>query len=272
MRMTDFEYDGIKLSEMGYVTCDFSGGEEDQEIGNILTMNNIKAQDMDVNFAAAATYDDLFELEFQICKTPCGKDSDFVLEASDIKRIMRWLNRKKYLKFKPIYEDNSFEDVYYMATFNISLIKTAGKIIGLTLQMKTNAPYGFAETVSTTNATLSSASDHLIIQDTSDEIGHINCDAVITCKAAGELRVTNSLDPNNVLSVKNCKKDEVITLYGGTKIIESSLAHNKLFNDFNYNFIRVVNTYVENENVFTSTLPCEIKVSYNPIRKVGLVL
>lgn len=272
MRMTDFEYDGIRLSEMGYVTCNFSGGEEDQEIGNIITMNNIKAQDTDVNFAASAGYDDLFELEFQVCKTPCGKDNDFVLEAEDIRRITRWLNRKKYLKFKPFYEDSSFEDVYYMATFNISIVKTAGKIIGLTLQMKTNAPYGFAETVSTTKATLSSTSDQLIIQDSSDEIGHINCNVTITCKAAGELRITNSLDSDNVFSVKNCKEDEVITLHGAEKIIESSLTHNKLFNDFNYNFIRVVNTYAENKNVFTSTLPCEIQISYNPIRKVGLVL
>ena len=123
MRLVDFEYDGTKLSEVGFGVCNFDGGDEEQEVGNIITMNNVKGQDSDVNFAAGSMYEDLFELEFQICKITCGDDSEFFISADDLKFIMRWLNRKKYLKFKPIYDDNSFSDVYYMATFNVSLIK-----------------------------------------------------------------------------------------------------------------------------------------------------
>ena len=78
---------------------------------------------------------------------------------------------------------------------------------------------------------------------------------------------------NNVMIVKNCRANEIITLHGKTKMIESSLAgHTKLYNDFNYNFIRIINTFDNNVNTFTSTLPCEITISYSPIRKVGLIV
>lgn len=271
MRLVDFEYDGTKLSEVGFGVCNFDGGDEEQEVGNIITMNNIKGQDSDVNFASGSMYEDLFELEFQICKITCGDDSEFFISADDLKFIMRWLNRKKYLKFKPIYDDNSFSDVYYMATFNVSLIKMTGQVIGLTLQLKTNAPYGFGEAINI-SGTMNST-EGFRVEDTSDEIGHICCDAVIKCKQAGDLKISNSIDPNNILIVNNCSANEVITLHGATKIIESSLSgHTKLYNDFNYNFMRIVNMYTDNINVFTSTIPCEISISYSPIRKVGIVI
>lgn len=272
MRMVDFEYDGIKLSEKNYGICNFDGGDDSQDLGNALALNNVKAQNRNDYFLADASYDGTFEPEFQICKITCGNDSDFVLSDKDLGFLMRWLNRKKYLKFKPIYDDDSFSDVYYMATFNVSIIKLAGRVIGLTLVLKTNAPYGFGEQVETT-ATLSSTTDKLTIEDTSDEIGCIYCNVEITCKESGDLEITNSADPNNVVAIKNCQADEVITLYGKTKIIKSSLTgHTKLYDDFNYNYLRVVNSFENRNNEFTSNVPCEIKVTYSPIRKVGFVV
>ena len=272
MRMVDFEYDGIRLSDKGYGICNFDGGDDSQDIGNALSLNNIKAQNRNDYFLSNAAYEDVFAPEFQICKIACGNDSDFVLSADDMSFIMRWLNRKKYLKFKPIYDDESFSDVYYMGTFNVSIIKLAGRIIGLTLQFKTNAPYGFGDDV-TASAELSSITDKMEIENASDEIGNIYCDVEITCNGAGDLEISNSADPNNVVSVKNCQKDEVIKMYGSTKIIESSLAgHTKLYNDFNYNYLRIVNSFENRANKFTSTIPCTIKITYTPIRKVGFVV
>lgn len=272
MRMVDFEYDGIKLSEHNYGICNFDGGDDSQDLGNLLSLNNVKAQNRAEYFLSDVSYDGTFEQEFQICKITCGNESDFVLSDEDLSFLMRWLNRKKYLKFKPIYNDNSFSDVYYMATFNISIIKLAGRIIGLTLSLKTNAPYGFGEPVETT-ATLSTTADKLTIENTSDEIGSIYCDVEITCKGSGDLEISNNADPNNVVGIKNCQADEVITLHGKTKIIGSSLAgHTKLYNDFNYNYLRIVNSFNNRTNEFTSNMPCEIKVVYSPIRKVGLVI
>lgn len=272
MKLVDFEYDGIRLSDHNFTLCKFDSTNDNQDLGNNINMNNVKGQNSDDYFSANAYYDDTFSPDIQICKTVCGKNDSFIVSDEELRYIMRWLNRKKYLKFKPIYEDGSFSDVYYMATFNISIVKMAGDIIGFTLKLITNAPYGFGDTVST-NGIIGSTNKQLIVNDISDEIGHIYCDVKIKCTSDGDLKITNLADPNNVMIVKNCKANEIITLHGKTKMIESSLAgHTKLYNDFNYNFIRIINTFDNNLNTFTSTIPCEITISYSPIRKVGLIV
>lgn len=272
MRMIDFEYNGQRLSDYGLFICSFDGSNDTQDIGNIISINKTRATKSDKYMATGYSYDDAFTIEMQVCKFSCVNESDFIMTATELNNIMRWLNRKNFYKFKPIYDNTDFEDVYYEGTFNISLIKAGKDVVGLNLTLNTNAPYGFIDSVSH-SFTFNAVTDKFIISDISDEIGHCYANVTIKCLEAGDLKISNSLDTNNEVIIKNCTVDEKITLYGVEKIIETTRdSHIKLYNDFNYNFFRVVNTYENNENIYTSSLKCEITVDYSPIRKVGIVI
>ena len=272
MQVVDFIYDGKNLSDMGLKPCFFDSPDEEQDIGNLIVTGDAKAPNTNEFLPVGLSYEDPFEFECQAAKDPCEEKQDFEFSDEEINQIVRWLNRRGYYKCQPIYDDGSFPDVYYMGFFNISLVKIAGKVMGFSFTFTANAPYGFQEIEPKTH-TFASADEEWTVEDVSDEVGFINTTCKITCKAAGDLKITNSADPNNIVMVKNCSVDEVITLYGKTKIITSSLAgHTKLYNDFNYNWVRVVNTYSSRENKFKCNLAADVEINYAPIRKVGVVL
>lgn len=269
MRLKDFEYDGVKLSSFGLIPASFNEPSDAQDIGNRLSMSETKVPNSDRVYSVGTTYEGVFKAEFDIFKFDC-KYIDFVISEDEINKITRWLNRKSYYKFKPIYENGEFADVYFMATFNINLIKVGSETVGLSLEMFTDSPYGYIDE-KTFRHTFTD-NDSFNITDTSDEARSIYTTTTVKCLSAGDLRLENLNDKNNVVIVKNCKIGETITLYGNTKTITSSLSHPKLPNDFNYNYLRIVNTYKSNENIITCNLNAEISISYSPIRKVGLIL
>ena len=270
MQMIDFEYNGERLSDFGLVICNFDGNSNDsQDIGNSISLNKFKATNADEYFATGYAYEDVFSVEFQAVKIGCSVVDQYITDI-EMNKIMRWLNRKTYCVFKPIYADDNFMDIYYKGTFNVKPIKVGIDIVGLNLTFTTNAPFGFmSPTVS--NFEFKTINDKFIIHDISDEVGHIYADVKIKCLEAGDLIISNELDPNNKMIIRNCAIGETIELQGKQKIIQSS-GHARLANDFNYNFIRIKNTYNDVMNVFTSSIKCNMTITYSPIRKVGLIL
>ena len=271
MQLKDFEYNGEMLSDYGLMVCSFDGVNDQGEIGNSVAVNMVKAANADRHMSVGASYDDVFSTSIQVCKLACYANDDWVISEPELRQIVRWLNRKSFNKFKPIYDDFTFTDVYYNATFNIQFIKFGGDVVGLDLTVNTDAPYGYMEPVKY-NFKFSSTGDKLKVFNSSDEIGYLHCNVTIKCLQAGTLELMNSFDPKNKVVVKNVSNGEVITLLGRERIIKSSVTRASLPNDFNYKFLRMGNTYTETENVFTASLPCEVSISYSPIRKVGLIV
>ena len=272
MQMIDFEYNGERLSDFSMMICNFeSSGEDTQDVGNSLTINRVKAVNSNEYYSTGYSYDDPFSFRCQTIKKGCGV-TDQVITDIELNKIMRWLNRKKYCVLRPIYADDNFMNVYYKGTFNIQVIKAGKDAVGLDLTFNSDAPYGYMDEI-TYNYEFKSTTDKFIVIDVSDEVGHINAYAEITCLESGDLKIENTLDPDNTVIISGCTAGEVLKLYGKQKIIESSLAsHTTLPNDFNYRYLRINNTYDDVQNVFTSSIRCKITVSYSPIRKVGLVL
>ena len=134
------------------------------------------------------------------------------------------------------------------------------------LTFNTNAPYGFYdnEPIVTTLA----ANESINIITTSDEIGYIYPYLKLTILADGDLKITNQEQKSTV--VKGCKKNEVLTFSGANKIITSS-SHSLLPQNFNYFFPRLVTTYSSDLNVLTFSLPCNLELKFDPIRKVGIL-
>lgn len=272
MQMIDFEYSGERLSDHGMTVCSFDGYPETvQDSGNNIELNTIKASNSNEYINTGYTYSDTFTVEFQVIKTGCSVVDEYITDV-ELNKLMRWLNRKKYCVFRPIYADDNFMNIYYKGFFNIKLIKSGKDVIGLDLTFVSNAPFGFMNPTTYTYE-FKNQKDKFIIHDISDEVGMLYCETKIKCLEAGDLKISNTLDPDNDIIIKNCAVNEVISLHGKTKIIEtSSIEHVNICSDFNYNFLRVINTYYDVENIFTSSIRCKITVSYSPIRKVGIVL
>lgn len=270
MMISDFEYCGKTLSSMGFLLCSFSGDDDTVDVANEIDMAEIKPGRSDVFYSVGSGYSSPLTYSFSICKNPCSDpDGEISLTDEECNQIIRWLNRKSYGRFVPIYDDNNFEDVYCMATFNLEAVRANGNIIGFNLTMQTNAPYCFKneksfDFLNTTSFT---------IIDSSDEVNHIYVDLEIQPLSAGKLTISNSLDPLNVVEIENCQVNETITFHGRLKQVTSdSDSHMMtLYDDFNFKFPRVMNTYTATENVFTLSLPCNVSLSYSPVRKIGLV-
>lgn len=268
MQATDFIYDGLKLSDFGFMICTFdSSGTDTVTAGSNITFNSVK-QHGGIYYAQTDTeYGECFTTTFDICKadyrTP-GTDITF----DEFRSLMRWLNRREFCTFSLIdNHDSSWNHVCFEGSFNIERINFAGRLIGLTLTFQSNRPFGIGETITAT-LNVTSSNQTYSLENKSDEIGALYPDTVIiTCNGSGNLSIQNSLDDKTVY-IANCAAGEVITMQCMSKIITSSIDSHKLYNDFNFNFFRLYSTYSDRENKYTASIPCEIKVSYRPVIKV----
>lgn len=272
MQVVNFEYNEELLSDYNLIICNFDGtnGFETMNIGNNIVINKIKAPNSNKYKSIGYSYEDVFKMEFQVGKLGCNVDNRIISET-EINKIARWLNRKTYGKFKAIYDDGSFSNVYYNGVFNIQIIKFGDDIIGLTLTFESNSPFAYMDAI-TYNCESLSSGQQFIIDDISDETGYLYAFAEIECLESGNLIIDNVNDYNRII-VNNCLQGEIITLNGENKIISSSLpSHSTLPNDFNYKFLRIINEYDNVKNIFTSNIKCRLKITYSPVRKVGTTL
>ena len=148
MYCIDFEYDGQRLSDYGCVVCHISSSPDlnTVNIGSQITFNTINLPLQNKFKTMSAQYEEAYTTTFEIGKFNCNT-RDHTLTQEEVSGLMRWLNKKKYCKFKMIYENDEFGNIYYMGSFNIQMITHGGSIIGLELTLQTNAPFGYYEPV-----------------------------------------------------------------------------------------------------------------------------
>ena len=120
----DFEYDGICLSSYGMVVCNFgSKGLETISNGSKITFNKVSTMGGAKHNLVSATYQDCLETTIQICKYSCTEDVESI-SGAELRELMKWLNRKKFLKFKIMNQD--YLDLFFEASFNINKIEING--------------------------------------------------------------------------------------------------------------------------------------------------
>lgn len=264
MRFYDFEYDGLLLSDMGYMVCDFgSKGLETVDNGADINFNTIPLFYGTKHELINTNYSDCLTATFQICKNPCN-DYTEKITVEEFNRLTYWLSRKNFYKFKII--NDEYEDIFFEATFNIRRIEFGGEIYGLELEMKTNRPYGLRELVF--NSRTLSAGESLIINDMSNEEGFIYPYIEITLgDNSGTLTIQNSLS-NEVTIINGCSAGEKITF--NYPMITSSLSTHKIQDAFNWTFPKLINTFSNQKNIFSFSLSCYVKFTYNPIVKISI--
>ena len=283
--MVNFSYDGEKLSDYGCIVASIRTAYQDSvQIGTNITYNTIQNQATYMHKIINSKYDDVITATFDICRNPClynGQNMGF--SDGEISHFMRWLkekfsyeddfnNQKQYKKFKPIYKDGSYSDLYFYGTFtSISAIVFNGKVVGFTLTFTSNSPFGYVNDKEYTTS-LNSAGGQFIFYDDSDEIGYLYPYFFqVECLSDGTLTIQNDRDKKSTI-ITGCLHGEVITMDCGNKVIHSSISHTTLYNDFNYNYPRLINDKESRRNIFTVSLPCNIIMKYAPIRKAGIIV
>lgn len=139
-------------------------------------------------------------------------------------------------------------------------------LYGFELAVTTNRPFALKE-LRTIRIKNTLHNGNYSINDTSYEEGYIYPHVEITINESGNLIIHNDLEDRDTY-IANCEAGEVITM--DYPVIKTSLSSHKIQNDFNWIFFRIANTYDNRRNDFTISIPCNIKIEYNPIVKVGI--
>lgn len=269
MWITDFEYAGKRLSEFDCVVVAFnaSSGFETKSAPT-RQFNKVRNNGSFVSTLTSSEYKDDYKFTIQIGRSPCDSERK-IFTVEEARRLIRWLDRKQHYKFKLVESTGEYHDALYYGTFNTSIIMDGDDIVGLSSAFESNAPYGFGEEEKTITSLDSSVEgDSFTLLDSSDDYGHHYFKCNITIMEDCDFEMHNSLDPDNVMIIKNCYAGEVIRIDGEHKTIFSTYDHPKLYNDFNYSYPRLIRTENTNENRFTANATCKIRIFFSPARKV----
>lgn len=264
----DFEYDGRYLSEFGFLICEFdgSGGVNISPTGYNITFDKISRSRGRINGLIGTRYENCVECTFHICKDPDVYD-DLEITQEEYREFVRWLNRHEFLPFRTINTKTKDPDVntcYFNGSFNIGKIYIVDKLYGLELTLETDSPYGYGIPIEQ-EWTVSAGGTVSFINE-SDESRAIRPDMTITCNASGTLTITNSATLST-LEINNCTSGETFTIKGEEQIITSTFANHRVYNDFNFVFLTIGNSYEDKKNMLTFSLPCKVTMKYNPIIK-----
>lgn len=261
--MKIFQYDNELSSDYQLVVCYIDSAPGAETVDTIsqkaYEQTNVVGTDEFVivndNYSSAITF------PFQTIKMD-NNCSVQPITPEEFSNINRWVNRDESHKFKC--DKEGYEGIYFMGRFNIKPIKINDLIYGVDFTFISDYPYGFAdEIVQTYSGT------EFMIYNHSDEIGYLSPVIAITCKESGTLRIQNSMD-NEIFELTDCTEGEVITIDSKNMLLTSTHIGKPLYNRFNFNYIKLCNTYTERRNNFTSTLDIDMEVKYSPVRKVGI--
>ena len=268
MNAVDFEYDGQYLSDYGFIICDFDGssGANTISAGSTLTFNKVSHFNGRMFSLASTIYEECISTTFDICKDPEKYDKDEMeISTDEFRDMIRWLNRREFLKFQIYDTDRDYEACYFNASFNIEKITIGEIVYGLRLTMETDKPFAYADEKKY-KWTVLDTSVVKKISDMSDEIGCIYPLLKVTCGDDGDLTIKN-LTFDTTTIIKNCSDGEVITIDGSTQIITTSDSTHAVYEDFNYEFFKIGNTYSNRNNIVSVNMPCTIEITYTPIIK-----
>ena len=262
MTASDFEYDGLLLSSICFMVCQFDEGSgfQSSSAGSTLTMTTISQNNGRRKYIVNSVYEDVFSPTISICK-PDGS----TVTTDEYEFIMHWLNRPDFHKLTIMTPE--WQRINFNCTCaNIEKVEFRGRIVGFNLQFQADSAFGWGDQISE-EFTIPSANGSYEINDQSDELGFLYPDSMeISCSNAGDMTITNTAEPERATTISSCTNGETILINGTTLEITSSTGRN-VYDSFNFNYPRIVNSVMDSINTFTFSLPCSVTISYTPIRK-----
>lgn len=259
MLITDFKFDGTRLSDLGYMVCSFDGvdGFQTHESGVEISFTKIPKNRGRKFVIVDAQYENVFTTEISFCKKDGG-----VFTEQECGNVYKWLGKLKYsdltVTSETISEGTASSGTTFVGTFNsIHQVLHRKKTIGFTAtfmgeslfaRKSKRSVFGIG---STTNVTLNSRSD---------VTGFLYpTEFTFRCGESGTMRITNSISGRNTV-IKNCSAGETISFNFDNWTVESSDGNHDIYNNFNFVFPRIETTDSTGENIFSFSLKCQ---SYN---------
>ena len=271
---TNFEFDKHRLSDFGCIVANVNAGHgyREVDIGNKISLSTFKNNKSSKQYVVSSKYDSVYSVSLQIVKDmPRNHYNNVYFSQLEIRELMKWLNRHGYYKFQPLFDDKNDCNVHYYGSFNVDEIKLDDKTIGLQANFTSNAPFAFGDRIQFTTIT-SSDNEYISIYGDGDDYQPIYPDISIKCLVDGHIKITNTIyqNPEEYLFIDNCIENEIITISSEHGIITSNMCSDEeIAKSFNYNFL-VIEMYEDYcENKYQVEVPCEITISYEPVRKVG---
>jgi len=265
MACIDFEYDGQYLSDYGFIIAYVSseGGFQTEKAGSKITFNKVPFFGGSKYKLHGTKYDETIEITFDICKNP-EHFADMEITNDEFRDLMRWLNRREFLKFAFVGENEDDElSHFYYGSFNIEKIVTHNRLIGLHMVLTTDSPFAEGQE-QYYQWTITDANQTFIFTDLNDEIGTSFPDVDIEIMRNGDFAMYNETSDTST-EINHCVMGEKIHIDGKTKIITTNKAEtHKLNDDFNFIYPEIVNTINNRMNKFRFTLPCKVRISYIP--------
>ena len=270
MYITDFEYDGINLSDFGFIVCTFNTASQDTiSNGSNIEFSTVPMQGGKYFALANSKYSEALTATFTICKNPCVSNYNPILSVAEISQITSWLNRRDFHELR--IDTPGYEHLFFYGSFrSVSRVEFGGDVIGLQFEFIANAPFAYEDEREDTLVFTQTGRQDLNVY--TDDIGEFYPEEVtIECGNAGVLQIGNC-------RILGCEANEIITL--NYPMISTSASSHDIQNDFNYNFISLYkNTsseydvnHIELGGVRATSLVsrCTITFRYCPIRKIGL--
>ncbi len=266
MRATDFIYDGVRLSDYGFMIADI---DDSSGLGTVTT----DSQRSFSNFSmfngiwqplSISTYKDTLRIELSIIKNPCNIDSqeDAVISLDEIREIKRWLNRPTFHQIRLLDEYGEYDGIYWNGSANVQEIHHLGACVGFRATFYTDRPFALSDPYEYTGTV--GANGVVKIVDLSDEEGYLYPEITLKPLSAGTLDIVNSIDNRHCI-IKDCVANEVITITPELQI--STTNSRNIGKSFNWKFLRISNNYYNKINEFTFSLPCDYSFKYNPVVK-----
>ena len=259
MKAKNFIYDGVSSDDMGVMICSFDGGDEISSAGSKVEISTAKSPNSYKWLKTNAVYNEQLTFSFSFCKDICNLDgNEMSISSEEQAEIIRWLVRKEnhYLSF----EEDGFENIYYNCTISLEKKQVGGSTIGFTATVLCDAPFGYSE-----ERTAIVNSEINKIFDTSQEIGYLIPNTVATVINDGTIEIYND-NTNETTKVLNCKAGEEIIFTDMMRISSNYPTHKTLYDDFNWLFPKIQNSFNNNVNTFTLT-NCTLRLSWREIRK-----
>lgn len=271
----DFEFDGILASSFGLMIGDIGGGDgtETLSVGSSLNFNMVPTQHGNHWLFSNTTYDETITTTFTVINFGCKNNDLKGIDQAKQRMINRWLNRKEPCKFRPILKNDeidTYDRIWFEGSFNqINAIYINERVIGYELTFTSTRPYALGRKIDAT-IRFENNGGSFEFWDVSDEVGYIYPTLTIKMLQAGDLKITNSVEPDRQTIIVGCRKDEVIKFDEFLNFNTSMIEH-IIQNEFNYQFFRIANTYDNKKNVISTNLACEMRIEYIPVVKgVGI--
>ena len=267
--MDDFIFDGRILSGYGYMICSFdSVGIEKLPVFNS-TFNTIKSPLSKSSKKISINDEENLQKVIQICKKKCNNEY-MEISTYEISELTRWLCRSEYkwIQFLSNKSNDGIDEVFYEAQIIASKIMIGESCYGLELQINTNRSHGLTQEL-VLKFNISEENRSIKINTYSDEETYIYPDVVITLNEPGNLEIINEYE-NRITKINNCIEGETISMFGDILQLTSSEQSHEIYNDFNYNYLRLCNMFQQSINIITFNLNCTVTIKYRGIRKVGI--